>query len=126
MGSGQAGWEELEEERANAPLIKGWSFTTEGKLVRSEKKKYQYDNSDVGFVGSIYSTKKVAQEKRNDWMRSWVPHLDKQIKEASDELKKLRRTRHRFRTHLRMVDHFGPAKRAAQRIQEGKYVDTTD
>lgn len=123
MGSGQTGWEELEEERTNAPLLKGWGFNEFGKVIKVEKKKYQYEDSDVGFVGSIYRTKKTAQEKRNAWMRSWVEHLDEKIKNVSDELKKLRRTRHRFRTHLRMVDHFGPAKRAAQRIKEGNYVD---
>ena len=97
-GKSEAAW--FEE---NAKIFKGWGFTTEGKVVTTQKLEVNYEDTHYPSPSNLCSTKKIAQKQRDSWMEQSLPWLKDQAKTKKNELKELKKRIHRFEKHLQKV-----------------------
>lgn len=101
MGSGQA---EVAYFEGHAKLCNGWTFTEGCKVERAVGQILEYeDKTSYPYPGYLFSTRKIAQQQRDLWMRNVLPLYTRKVKDLETGLKKAKKKVFKFKSHLAKV-----------------------
>jgi len=87
-------------------MTKGWRFLSTGKVIEGEERRHPGDYDDArehGLNGGLFSSKKIAREKRDAWIKSQIPVKQQEVKDMEVRLKQLKRTLWFYRSHTAKV-----------------------